>query len=58
MIDQVITEMGVTASESDIEILQRVCAAVSIRAAKLSAAGIAAIVKVCYTYFSKIYQEL
>ena len=35
------------ASESDIEILKRVCAAVSIRAARLAAAGLAAIVKVC-----------
>ena len=34
-------------SESDIEVLQRVCAAVSIRAARLAAAGIASIAKVC-----------
>ena len=40
-------EMGVDASESDIEILKQVCAAVSIRAARLAAAGIAAIIKVC-----------
>ena len=33
--------------ESDIEVLQRVCAAVSIRAARLAAAGIASIAKVC-----------
>lgn len=33
------------AVESDIEILQRVCAAVSIRAARLAAAGVATIVK-------------
>ena len=39
--------MEVAASESDIEVLQRVCAAVSIRAARLAAAGVAAIVKVC-----------
>ena len=39
------------ASDSDIEILQRVCAAVSIRAARLAAAGIAAIVKVCFQDF-------
>ena len=39
--------MKVNASESDIEILKRVCAAVSIRAARLAAAGLAAIVKVC-----------
>lgn len=39
--------MGVNALESDIEILKRVCAAVSIRAARLAAAGLAAIVKVC-----------
>ena len=45
-IDQVINEMGVNASESDIEILKQVCAAVSIRAARLAAAGIAAIIKV------------
>lgn len=35
------------ATGSDIEILQRVCAAVSIRAARLAAAGVATIVKVC-----------
>ena len=46
-IDQVMNEMGVNASESDIEILKQVCAAVSIRAARLAAAGIAAIIKVC-----------
>ena len=45
-IDQVINEMGVNASESDIEILKQVCTAVSIRAARLAAAGIAGIVKV------------
>lgn len=39
--------MKVTASDSDVEILQQVCAAVSMRAARLAAAGIAAIVKVC-----------
>ena len=41
-------------SESDIEVLQRVCAAVSIRAARLAAAGIASIAKVCIVnlYFS------
>ena len=38
--------MGVNASESDIEILKQVCTAVSIRAARLAAAGIAGIVKV------------
>lgn len=43
--------MDVKASDSDIEILQRVCAAVSIRAARLAAAGIAAIVKVCFQDF-------
>ena len=46
-IDQVMNEMGVNASESDIEILKQVCAAISIRAARLAAAGIAAIIKVC-----------
>lgn len=46
-IDEVLNEMGVTASESDVDILKRVCAAVSLRAARLSAAGVAAIVKVC-----------
>ena len=46
-IDQVMNEMGVNASESDTEILKQVCAAVSIRAARLAAAGIAAIIKVC-----------
>ena len=35
------------ATGSDIEILQRVCAAASIRAARLAAAGVATIVKVC-----------
>ena len=40
--------MGVNASESDIEILKQVCTAVSIRAARLAAAGIAGIVKVYY----------
>lgn len=43
--------MGVTASESDVDILKRVCAAVSLRAARLSAAGVAAIVKVCLQDF-------
>lgn len=38
--------MEVKASEADIEILQQVCAAVSIRAARLAAAGLATIVKV------------
>ena len=49
-IEVVLDEMEVKtqASESDIEILQRVCAAVSIRAARLAAAGIATIVKVCF----------
>ena len=48
-IDEVLKEMGVEkqTSESDIEVLQRVCAAVSIRAARLAAAGIASIAKVC-----------
>ena len=48
-IDEVLKELGVEkqTSESDIEVLQRVCAAVSIRAARLAAAGIASIAKVC-----------
>ena len=45
-IDGVLTEMKVKASEADIEILQQVCAAVSIRAARLAAAGLATIIKV------------
>ena len=45
-IDEVLSEMKLNASESDIEILKQVCAAVSRRAAKLAAGGIATIVKV------------
>lgn len=47
-IDKVLKEMKIEkqAVESDIQILQRVCAAVSIRAARLAAAGVATIVKV------------
>lgn len=44
-IDEVLNEMKLNASESDIEILKQVCAAVSKRAARLAAAGIATIVK-------------
>lgn len=47
-------EMKTQASESDIEILQRVCAAVSIRAARLAAAGIATIVKKTENYTTTI----
>ena len=47
-IDEVLNEMKLNASESDIEILKQVCAAVSRRAARLAAAGIATIVKVSY----------
>lgn len=49
-IDEVLRDMKMDneqATGSDIEILQRVCAAVSIRAARLAAAGVATIVKVC-----------
>ena len=45
-ISEVLKEMEVTATEWDIDILQRVCAAVSVRAARLAAAGIVALVKV------------
>ena len=45
-ISEVLNEMEVTATEWDIDILQRVCAAVSVRAARLAAAGIVALVKV------------
>lgn len=45
-IDEVLNEMKLNASESDIEILQQVCAAVSKRAARLAAGGLATIVKV------------
>ena len=38
--------MKLNASESDIEILKQVCAAVSKRAARLAAGGLATIVKV------------
>ncbi|XP_020607641.1 hexokinase-2-like [Orbicella faveolata] len=44
-IDEVLNEMKLNASESDIEILQQVCAAVSKRAARLAAGGLATIVK-------------
>ena len=45
-IDEVLNEMKVNASETDIEILKQVCAAVSKRAARLAAGGLATIVKV------------
>lgn len=45
-IDEVLNEMQVKASESDIAILKQVCAAVSKRAARLAAGGLATIVKV------------
>lgn len=45
-INEVLNEMQVIASEWDVDILQRVCTAVSVRAARLAAAGVVAIVKV------------
>lgn len=55
-IDKVLKEMKIEkqAVESDIEILQRVCAAVSIRAARLAAAGVATIVKKTGNYTTTI----
>lgn len=49
-IDEALSEMKLNASESDIEILKQVCAAVSKRAARLAAGGLATIVKV-FTVF-------
>ena len=51
-------EVAKQASESDIENLQRVCAAVSLRAAKVAAAGVATIVKVRVTKLSFIFLTL
>lgn len=45
-IEEVLNEMKLNASESDIETLKQVCAAVSKRAARLAAGGLATIVKV------------
>ena len=45
-INEVLNEMEVIASEGDVDILQRVCAVVSARAARLAAAGVVAIAKV------------
>ncbi|PFX32387.1 Glucokinase [Stylophora pistillata] len=55
-IEEVLKEMEVEkqTSESDIEILQRVCAALSIRAARLAAAGVATIVKKTGNYTTTI----
>ncbi|RMX58750.1 hypothetical protein pdam_00010781 [Pocillopora damicornis] len=47
-------EVAKQASESDIENLQRVCAAVSLRAAKVAAAGVATIVKKTGNYTTTI----
>ncbi|XP_068708853.1 hexokinase-4-like [Montipora foliosa] len=53
-ISEVLNEMEVTATEWDIDILQRVCAAVSVRAARLAAAGIVALVKKTKNYTTTI----
>mgnify|MGYP000368023630 CR=1 FL=1 len=47
-INEVLNEMEVIASEGDVDILQRVCAVVSVRAARLAAAGVVAIAKVTW----------
>ncbi|KAK2572234.1 Hexokinase HKDC1 [Acropora cervicornis] len=53
-INEVLNEMRVIASERDVDILQRVCAVVSVRAARLAAAGVVAIAKKTQNYKTTI----
>lgn len=53
-INEVLNEMEVIASEGDVDILQRVCAVVSVRAARLAAAGVVAIAKKTQNYKTTI----